>query len=53
MSEKTPWHEDDALWQGLGPLIFSRAIAESTETQVDRIIERLSITAGVHLLDLC
>ena len=40
MPEKGPWHEDDFLWQSLGPLLFSEAVVQSTEKQVFATYQR-------------
>ncbi len=53
MSEKLPWHDDDLLWQALGPVRFTETIAQTTDIPVDRIVERLGGEPGARLLDLC
>jgi len=47
------WHENDLFWETFGPEMFNTEKLESASTEVDQIIELLSLQPGARVLDLC
>ncbi|RMH41432.1 MAG: class I SAM-dependent methyltransferase [Deltaproteobacteria bacterium] len=48
----TAWHEDDALWMALEPVLFGRQRLARAPDEVDRIVALLDLPHGARVLDL-
>ena len=46
------WFEDDALWEGLYPFLFSKERLAGTPVEVDQLVSLLSLPPGARILDL-
>ena len=53
MSDQTPWHEDDRLWEAMEPFFFNPAICEVAAVEAGGILEMLEIGSKASILDLC
>jgi len=50
---EAPWHEDDALWEALEPILFDEARWKSAPAEVDGALARLGLSPPAAVLDLC
>jgi SAM-dependent methyltransferase len=48
----TPWHENDALWAELFPLLDSEVFRKDASGQAQQAAALLKVVPGTHLLDL-
>jgi SAM-dependent methyltransferase len=48
-----PWHEDDAFWETVGPVLFSTRRWEATPREVEAMVTLLGLSPGARVLDLC
>jgi SAM-dependent methyltransferase len=53
MMQAEPWHEQDALWEALMPLLFTDGLVSNAPAEVDKMISMLGIEPDVSVLDLC
>ena len=53
MSNRTPWHEDDRLWEAMEPFFFNPGICEVAAADVNGILEMFEIGSKASILDLC
>ncbi|MCL5271251.1 MAG: class I SAM-dependent methyltransferase [bacterium] len=53
MRTNKPWHEDDALWRDLGPMLFSEGRWQKTPEEVGHVLALAAPEAGGAVLDLC
>jgi 2-polyprenyl-3-methyl-5-hydroxy-6-metoxy-1,4-benzoquinol methylase len=47
------WHQDDRLWETIGPAIFSESKLEDATGEVEGVVSLAGITPGMRILDLC
>jgi len=47
------WHDDDAFWEFMAPLLFSTSRLEGTYEEVDGLAELLGLPESARVLDLC
>ena len=48
----TSWHEDDALWSDLAPVVFNQERLRQAVTEVDQVLALLRLPPGAAILDL-
>jgi SAM-dependent methyltransferase len=48
----TPWHDDDGLWQTLGPLLFPESRRGAAAGEVDRVLALSGLEPGARVLDM-
>jgi 2-polyprenyl-3-methyl-5-hydroxy-6-metoxy-1,4-benzoquinol methylase len=53
VKEKKPWHEDDAFWETVAPVLFYSENWELAAIEVDDLIHLAGIEDGAAVLDLC
>jgi SAM-dependent methyltransferase len=53
MSDQTPWHEDDRLWEVMEPFFFNPDICQVAAVEVDGIMALLDLDSNGSILDLC
>jgi len=46
------WHEDDAFWEALGPLMFTEKLWAAAPAEIDAILELVTLPPGASVLDL-
>jgi len=51
--EAKPWHEDDAFWETVGPVLFTARRWEATPGEVEAMESLLGLSPGGRVLDLC
>lgn len=53
MQEIKPWHEQDAFWETVEPVLFAQRRWSDAPAEVEKIISLLGLQTGMSLLDLC
>lgn len=53
MQEMKPWHEQDAFWETVAPILFAQRRWSDAPAEVEQIVSLLGIGPGTHILDLC
>jgi len=53
MGEVGPWHEDDAFWETVGPVLFTARRWEETPREVEAMVSLLGLSPDARVLDLC
>jgi SAM-dependent methyltransferase len=53
MRETEPWHEQDAFWETVAPILFSQRRRSNAPVEVDQVVSLLGLEPGMHVLDLC
>ena len=53
MNMQQEWHEQDAFWTAVEPVIFSEERHSDAPVEARNIIEKLDLKPGAELLDLC
>ena len=53
MSDQTSWHNQDAFWEMVEPILFNQQRLSSAPEEVDKIIKLLQIEKPARILDLC
>jgi SAM-dependent methyltransferase len=53
MSDQTSWHNQDAFWEMVEPMVFNQQRLSSAPEEVDKIIKLLQIEKPARILDLC
>ena len=53
MKKPKTWHEEDAFWETVCPILFNQQRLSDTPEEVDGILSLLGISSGAHVLDLC
>jgi SAM-dependent methyltransferase len=48
----THWHQDDAFWDQMGPLLFTKAQWESAPDEVERAVKLLELPDSAAVLDI-
>jgi SAM-dependent methyltransferase len=49
----TPWHEQDAFWETVRPVLFPQERLEGTPAEVEAMVELLDLQPEARVLDLC
>jgi len=52
MKQTKPWHEDDAFWKMLGPVMFTPKRLAEAATHAEQIVALLGVKPPLHILDL-
>lgn len=47
------WHEEDAFWEAVAPVLFSSRRWESAPREVEAMVSLLALKPGARVLDLC
>ncbi|MBU4195122.1 MAG: class I SAM-dependent methyltransferase [Actinobacteria bacterium] len=47
------WHEDNRIWETIGPAIFGETTLKNASMEVKGIVSLTGITTGTRILDLC
>lgn len=53
MNIQENWHEQDAFWKAVEPVVFSEQRHSDAPTEVENIVNNLGLTPPCKLLDLC
>ena len=53
MSNQEPWHDQNAFWELLEPVLFNQQRLASTQEQVEKVEKLLQIKSPARILDLC
>ena len=53
MQEVKPWHEQDAFWDTVAPVLFVQRRWEDAPAEVEQVGSLLGVEPGAHILDLC
>lgn len=53
MKKVKPWHEEDAFWETVAPVLFRERRWLDAPTEVENAIFLLGISQGASVLDLC
>jgi SAM-dependent methyltransferase len=53
MEEAKSWHEDDAFWEEVEPVLFPQRRQADAATEVENLIARAGLRPGARILDLC
>ena len=53
MQEVKPWHEQNAFWETVAPVLFVERRWSDAPAEVGQVIALLGIDPGAHVLDLC
>lgn len=53
MANRKPWHEQDAFWEIMGPVLFTERRWEHAPQEVEAIVSLLQLPEGARVLDLC
>jgi len=53
MSIEDSWHNQDAFWELLAPVLFTQQRQASAQDEVDKIVKLLPIEGQARILDLC
>lgn len=52
MQEAKPWHEDDALWETWGPIMFTQQVLADAVSEIEKLVSLPGIKPGARVLDL-
>jgi len=52
MAGTKPWHEEDAFWTELEPILFTEQRIGAAAEQVDQVLTLLDVPPGATVLDL-
>jgi len=47
------WHETDAFWQMMAPMMFDEQRWAAAPAEIDQVLARLDLQPGAAILDLC
>ena len=53
MQNSKPWHEQDAFWETVEPILFTQRRWSDASAEVEKIISLLGLQPGMSVLDLC
>jgi SAM-dependent methyltransferase len=53
MGQARPWHEQDAFWETVGPVLFTARRWEDAPREVEAMMDLLGLSPGARVLDLC
>jgi SAM-dependent methyltransferase len=53
MCENKPWHEQDAFWEAMRPLLFTESHWDEAPAQIEQALTLLNVLPGAKILDLC
>ncbi len=53
MQKVKPWHEQDAFWETVAPVLFVQRRWSDAPAEVGQVVALLGIEPGAHVLDLC
>ena len=53
MQKVKPWHEQDAFWEAVAPVLFVQRRWSDAPAEVAQVVSLLGIEPGAHILDLC
>lgn len=53
MHKTKPWHEQDAFWETVAPVLFVQRRWSDAPVEVEQVVYLLGLGSGAHVLDLC
>lgn len=53
MKDVKSWHENDAFWETLAPMVFREQMWANVPLELDGVISLLKISPRARVLDLC
>lgn len=53
MSDRSSWHNQDAFWEMVEPMLFDQQRQASAPAEVEKIVALLAIDRHARILDLC
>jgi len=53
MQEVKPWHEQDAFWETVAPVLFVQRRWSDAPAEVEQVVYLLGLGSGARILDLC
>lgn len=52
MNEGKSWHEDDAFWEAMTPIMFGESSWTAASVEVEQVLDLLHVRPGAAILDL-